>query len=401
MNQFPTVRLLWIAFCIVRVEAAPPPFTSPALPHVTSWIGNTYPGAEKWVQQDIRAMAVTDDGTVFTDVEWEEGGGNVGEYRAGELIRYARHTHGWGAMGGEAVAVNSKYVFIGMVMENEGGGLKDENTWPPKGSKWLGISRRLRSDISKPGPFEGGKGGKGDTLKGSFLVVAEVPEKTKGHLAGMCANENELFVAVSHASEIRVYDCETMKPLRSWKVERAGPLAMDGSGAVWMLQRKTDDAPARLLQLGKSGEELSSATLFQESIVPTAFCFAPGAKLLIADDGEAQRIRIYEGIQDRLRETGTFGVERGIYAGSPGAFADRKFNHITALGCDTKGNLYVAQDGQTGGGGTVLESYVLASGRLNWRLFGLTFVDMADVDPASDTDVFTKEEHFKFDYTLT
>ena len=30
---------------------------------------------------------------------------------------------------------------------------------------------------------------------------------------------------------------------------------------------------------------------------------------------------------------------------------------------------------------------------------GLTFVDLADLDPASDADVYTKEEHFVLDYT--
>jgi hypothetical protein len=58
----------------------------------------------------------------------------------------------------------------------------------------------------------------------------------------------------------------------------------------------------------------------------------------------------------------------------------------------------VAHNGQSGGGGTVLESYT-ASGKLNWRLFGLEFVDMADVDPAADSDVFTKEERFAMDYS--
>jgi hypothetical protein len=150
-------------------------FKSPRLESETSWIGNSYPGGEKWVQQDIHAIAVTPDGTVFTNVEWEEGGGQVGEYKDGELIRYARHTHGWGQLGGEAIAVNSKYVFIGMMMHNENGGLKDPTTWPEKGLRWFGVSRRLRQDISNPAPFPKGKGGKGDTLKQSFLVVADVP----------------------------------------------------------------------------------------------------------------------------------------------------------------------------------------------------------------------------------
>ena len=380
------------------IAAAPPPFNSPAIAHVTSWLGNTYPGAKKWVQQDIRAMAVTDDGTVFTNVEWEEGGGNVGQYRNGELIRYARHTHGWGAMGGEAIAVNSKYVFIGMVMGSEGGGLKDENTWPPKGAKWFGFSRRLRSDISKAAPFAGGKGGKGDTLKESFLVVAEVPEKGGAPIAGMVATETELILSEPNASEVQVFDCETMKPLRRWKIDRAGPLALEAPGKVWMLQRKTETAPGRLLRFTQTGQELSPAVTFAERVTPTAFCFAPEGKLLVADAGVAQQIRIYEGSDERFRETSAFGEERGIYAEPVGAFGSRRFNQIAALGCDASGNICVAQDGQTGGGGTVLESYALASGKLNWRLFGLTFVDMADIDPASDGDFFTKEEHFKFDY---
>ena len=161
-------------------------------------------------------MAVTADGTVLTNIEWEEGGGNTGEYRDGALIRYAMHTHGWGAGGGLSVAVNSKYFFIGLAMGNEGGGLLDGTTWPPKGLKWFGVSRRLRSDISKAAPFARGKGGKGDTLKESFLVVAGVPEKGGSSLAGMVATEKELFVSDPNSSEIHVFDCESMTLSRRW-----------------------------------------------------------------------------------------------------------------------------------------------------------------------------------------
>ncbi|MDB6031645.1 MAG: hypothetical protein JWM16_1983, partial [Verrucomicrobiales bacterium] len=114
-------------------------FNSRPLESTTSWLGNSYSGGEKWVQQDIKAITVTPDGTVFTNVEWDEGGGQVGEYKDGELIRYARHTHGWGQLGGEAITFNSKYVFIGMMMHNEGGGLIDPSTWPEKGVKWFGV----------------------------------------------------------------------------------------------------------------------------------------------------------------------------------------------------------------------------------------------------------------------
>ncbi len=389
---------LLLASAFACVAAEPPPFNSPAIPHVTSWIGNSYAGAKKWVQQDIRAMTVTDDGTVFTNVEWEEGGGNVGEYRDGELIRYAKHTHGWGANGGVSVAANFTYVFIGMVMGNEGGGLKDENTWPPKGSKWFGVSRRSRSDISKAAPFAGGKGGKGDTLKESFLIVAEVPEKGGAPLAGMVATERELFVSEPNAGEIQVFDCDTMKMLRRWKVERAGPLAMDRWGNLAMLESQRSSSPARVLYFGKGEKPLMQATLPPDA-VPTAICFNDN-RLLVADTGPAQQILVFAPVPDarEMQLERRIGAAGGLVA-SKGVFGDLRFNDVRALGCDAKGNFYVAQDGQTGGGGTVLESYALADGKLNWRFFGLTFVDMADVDPASDTDVFTKEEHFKFDYS--
>ena len=52
-------------------------------------------------------MCVIPDGTVFTNVGWDEAGGNVDEYRDGKLVRYAKHTHGWGFNGGKAVAANS------------------------------------------------------------------------------------------------------------------------------------------------------------------------------------------------------------------------------------------------------------------------------------------------------
>jgi len=45
----------------------------------------------------------------------------------------------------------------------------------------------------------------------------------------------------------------------------------------------------------------------------------------------------------------------------------------------------------------VLEAYA-PDGTLRWQLFGLCFVDMADVDPADDRQLFTKEERFDIDY---
>jgi hypothetical protein len=69
------------------------------LPATTSWVGNSFGGGKKWVQQDIQATVVTEDGKVYCNVPWDEGGREVGIYKDGNVIGIAQHTHGWSWMG--------------------------------------------------------------------------------------------------------------------------------------------------------------------------------------------------------------------------------------------------------------------------------------------------------------
>ena len=205
----------WLRTLLAAVFLSTSAWASEPLKNVSvSWLGNSFPGAERWVQQDIHAMVVRADGGVYTNVEWDEGGGNVGLYRDGDLLEKALHTHGWGYEGGRAIAFNSLYLFIAQTVNNEGGGLKDPDTWPPKGKSWIGVSRRSRDDITKAIPFPGAKGGKGDTLKGGFLVIAEIPEQSHEQITGLTADERRLFVSDPTSSSIKVFDVETMSLVR-------------------------------------------------------------------------------------------------------------------------------------------------------------------------------------------
>ena len=118
------------------------------LKYSVSWIGNSFSGKHDWVLQDVADIFVDADGTLFTNVGWDEGGGNVQEYKDGKLIATAFHTHGWGYEGGQAVTANSKYLFIAQTVDNEGGGTQ-RRFLADKGLTWSGVSRRLRSDIRK------------------------------------------------------------------------------------------------------------------------------------------------------------------------------------------------------------------------------------------------------------
>lgn len=100
-------------------------FTSAAiaetvLPATTSWIGNTYGfGDGAWTQIDIRAIAVTPDGKVYTNAPWDESGAEASVYQDGRMLGFAGGTHGWGNLGGNAVAVNGKYAYIAIVVGND------------------------------------------------------------------------------------------------------------------------------------------------------------------------------------------------------------------------------------------------------------------------------------------
>ena len=370
------------------------------LPCEVSWVGNDGVGNPAWVPQDVDDLFVSPEGDVLTNVGWEEGGGNVMRFdRDGVWKGAARHTHGWGYGGGEAVAANSKYVFVAQQAENEGGGLSDAGTWPPKGKRWWGVSRRLRGDCSVGAPFDGGKGGKGDTLKGCFRLVAEADEGTPETIRGLCATESELYVAVKREGVIRVYDAETMAEKRSWRVACPDRMAMDARGTLWTLLAPENPKAGAWALAGFDGAGRGQAKmLFGADVRPSDLAVDAKGRLWVSDVGVSQRLLIYGGLDTASPSLcGAFGEPGGVFGGPvPGRVGERRFNNPRGLGVDAAGNLYVANDGCTGGGGTVLESYA-PDGVLRWRRRGLFFVDLPDLEAEGERAIYSKEERFDFD----
>ncbi len=52
----------------------------------TSWIGNSFAGGDRWVQNSIFKMQVQPDGTVYTWSGWDEAGRRYGIYKDGDVI---------------------------------------------------------------------------------------------------------------------------------------------------------------------------------------------------------------------------------------------------------------------------------------------------------------------------
>jgi sugar lactone lactonase YvrE len=359
----------------------------------TSWLGNTFGGVNKWVQSSVEALYVAPDGTVFTNSTWDESGREAGVYRDGDAIANPAHTHGWGQSGGRAVTANRDYLYLAASMGSEGGKLKDSNTWPTKGIVWFGVSRRKVSDVERAAPFEGGKGGAGDTLAGSFLVINAVTEGSDAGITGLAADNNRLYISNPHKREVTIYDAQSMQLLGSFPVDRPAQLVLDHQGTLWIIQVASTSDRARILHFSSDGEQLPEqiGNIGQ----PSALALGPRGRLLIADAGPRQQVVIFDISGGTPAEIGTIGVRGGVYSGVPGEIANNKLASPIGVGADAAGNIYVA--------GTIAGSDIRkfsSSGKMIWRVVGLVFQDAGVTDPNTDAqDVYTTRARFAVDYT--
>lgn len=351
-----------------------------AITYKTSWIGNTFGGGNKWVQNYIEAMYVAPNGRVYTNSSWDEGGREAGIYSDGNVIGSSSETHGWSRLGGKAIAGNSKYVYLAMIQGSVG---KREEDYPPEKTTWYCVRRY---DLSgKPAAFSGGRG-----YDRSMLIVSN-----KNVVTGLATSGNELYVSDSEKNKIRVYNSQTLAEIRSFNFTNPGKISVDNQGNLWIIQPKNGGTSAKILHYSQQGKQLPE--IIADVIEPSAIAIDNQGRLLVAENGSRQQILIYN-IKNKPVLTGTFGTQGGIYEGTQGEIGNLKFYGLTGVGTDKAGNIYVNSNGFNNSG-TDLRKFS-PSGKLQWQLLGLHFVDNADTDPATDgMEVFSKQEQFLMNYS--
>ena len=377
------------------------------LTYTTSWIGNSFGfGDGKWMQQDIQAISVGADGTVYTNAPWDESGSEIGAYRAGDKVAVAGSTHGWGNTGGDAVATNHTYLYAAMSIGNESNGLVGAD-YPPANQTWYGITRRMLANLSSGAPFNGGTGNSANATKNSFLLLNTVATGTDASVRGMAATDTELYVADTINSRILVYDANTMQRLRSWNVPSPGRIAVDTDSTLWVMSGVLS-GNLSILHCTANGTALAGTLTLPAGAIPTDIAVTPSGQILVADNGPAQQILVFNrNASGQPQPAAPIGTRNGIFHATKGVPGNWRFNGVTGIGVDLAGNLYVAQNGEgprppgsaSVGQGAVLESYVLGTHAFNWRLYGLTFVDSAAFDPATPGSVYTGSKRFTLDYS--
>jgi hypothetical protein len=346
----------------------------------TSWIGNSFGGGSKWMQNHIHAMYVAPNGTVFTNSIWDEGGRESGIYKDGDIVSLADDLHGWNRLGGTAVIANNKYLYVAML---QGGVNRKDQDYPPEGTNWYSVRRYNLS--GKTAPFSSGRG-----WDKSMLIVS-----MKNPVTGLALSGNKLYVGTEAENIVRVYDAEEMKELSSFSVPRPGKMIVDRQGNFWIIQSKKDNNPAKIVRYSPTGKQLPQE--ITDVVQPTAIALDNQDRLLVAENGQRQQVLIYE-IKNKPKQIGTFGVKGGIFAGTPGEVGDLKLYGLTGVGTDAKGNIYVSNNGFNDSGSDL--RMFSPSGKLEWNLVALHFVDNSDVDPNTDGGkVFAKQEEFVMDYS--
>jgi len=352
-------------------------------PYINSWIGNDFGLPEDHIPHNFDNICVTPSGKVATIVGWEEGGHNAAFYSSSGAkigIPVESGTGSWGRNSGSAVFVNENYLYQSMTQDG-GWDANGVSSSPDNTVKWACV-RRYNHDGSDA-PFTGGLGS-----ERSYLVVNTVSRSTGSALSGILAYNGELYVSDPDAGEIKVYNATTMSqtPVRALSIANPGSLDIDRLGFIWML----DTAQKKMVRFSTTGVVQSQSISFPAEVTPTTFCVDKvNDRILVCNNGNDQNVLIYTNIFTTPIQTATFGATGGINSGIAGVIAPLKFSEPRGVGIDSAGNIFIANNGVSQGGGR-LEKYN-SSGVLQWRLSGYLFTANGSLNPADETELYTPE----------
>ena len=291
----------------------------PKFSYRTTWLGNEFEGGPtNTVNSSMIGLAVAPDGTCITTGINGEQENEMGRYRDGQVLTVFHGSRVGGS--GNAVTV-----------------MADGNGLVAKGAKL----QRFDWDRNNGGGETSGK-----------LCDSE----DNGVVRGLAVYDNEVFAAVRPENAVIVLDLATLKEKRRIPCKRPGPLAVDAKGVLWVVEEGWTTGhpysfpypkPFRVLGLDRtSGKQVSEITGVE---LPSAICadaHGPSkARLLIADNGVDQQIKIFDVSGAKPKAAGTLGAKGGVYAGTPGQMKPGKLFGITGVGSDAKGTIYVSTAG--------------------------------------------------------
>jgi hypothetical protein len=335
-------------------------------------------------------VALDEDGSVYANNYWDEGGRQAGVYRDGDVVGMMKDTHGFGHAGGEAIAIDDRYVYMAFEQSSEKGHLKGPG-YPPSDELWYSISRRHKD--GSHAPFPGGTGDKGDLL---VIAVGSKSDKSRAHslaIHGLDVDRGEMFVSDSMSNRIRVIQTSTMRQVRQWAVDDPRDIAAT-ERSLWIIQGNPEKSKAKIVEYDRDGHPTGKVIAGVSK--PLGLCVDAKGRILVADSGPRQQILIYDVSEAEAKLVDTLGEEHGVYAEpDPGKVGPNRLCGPNDVAVNSKGEIAVSC--MIPAGGTILRLFSPKHEML-WELLGLEFVDVADADPRSDgTEIYSSRSHYHLD----
>jgi len=332
-----------------------------------SWLGNSFVGGNSFlhVSDYLDDCYVTKSGRMYT-IGYDEGQSNGSFYDTnGQVYRMGNYV-GCGITADET----ERYVYLGGAPTSPSGISVCDAQWQNYAGAWVPLR--------------------------SILIGVDCSR-------GIAARNGEVYISDNTNNQIRVWNRDLTRELRTFPFTRPGKITVDAAGNLWIIQR----AGAGVGQYALVRCVTKTGTFVREindqHVVPTGLAIDNNGYLLVCDDSVHQQIRFYKNIQTTPVLDHTFGVDGGIYA-STGNFRRGMYGDATTprlhgpvgVGMDAAGNLYVAN----GGGGYAVNVMSYApSGKLRWWRYGLQdFVDTSVQDQSSELDVYTTDDHHKMNW---
>ncbi len=407
------------------------PMTRVPLPHLNSWVGTRWNdskgapgGLRKMADNSIGDIAVTKEGMVYINSEYDEDG--AAAIVIGSDGSWKGNLSNWG-LRGQAITIDeaSGFVYVHDAWnENRGGEVRNHATTPAHTDSWIHrIPLRHMADPAKGAPP--------DSYLGFKVFPDSNPYKKRYRLHSLATQGGELFVADPNDHTIKVYDLATWPasaPAKAPTLRRSLPMTDvlkmtcdPATGNLWVIQNRrlgadgfyshkdtealfpnsnyTDVYPfsAKVHLLDKTtGAILKTISDLKN---PTNLALHPKDKTLwICEAGRDYQIRIYRDLDTVPVLDRTFGERFGILSKPAGLWAPRKLMYPTGVGFDGAGNIYVAQaNGPMGWAPIRLESYT-EGGDFRWSVDNLGAIETAVFDPLTE-DVFGSHARMSMDFS--
>ncbi len=357
------------ALAAVAIASVCPAVHAGELPaYRSSWLANTFSGSASHVLSRINAAAISPEGKVYCNVNWDE------EHREGSIYQDGQYIGAIDSYGvkpnGDAIALNSTYAFAGSGTE---------------------LQRYTRSDNH------------------GYTKLQDLGESA----VAIAATETQVAVTV-RSGFVKLYQ-PSGTFIRQIAVSNPGAVAIASNGDIYVVtnifrNNNTDNpywdvvagSSPTIVRYSNTGSLLSGSVAASSTWLPVSLSFDKNGLLYVADNGPDQNIKKYN--VPAFSSAGTFGITGGYLAGpTPGLTGPQRLMRPLAVGTDSNLNLYVVGEapnasGYKDRGRCVLRKFD-TSGNLVWELLGLAFVDAGDPSKESDgLDVYSISNRMHMNY---